>query len=159
MTNASVVLLGSLPLEAPELNRLVQEFGWSFETAANVDQLRDLRACRNLAAILFDASALALSWEQALRELRALDSEALLIPCHRFSDPVVWSDLVKAGAFHALAMPLDMGEVRQSLAFVWSARFRGAKNVLTMPCTDQPPGTDNRANSGRPYLKGRRSTA
>lgn len=139
MTNGTVVLLGDLSFEAPILNRLVQEFGWSFEVAPDLGSLRKLSAARNVVAILFDPNRLGLAWQEALAEVRHIDSQALLIPCHRFSEMVDWSDLADAGAFHALALPLDPREVRQSLAFVWSARFRRSKAILTMPAADARP--------------------
>ena len=65
MTHPSVILLGSLPFEAPALHRLVPEFGWVLETAEDLDRLRQLSAVCRPIAILFDAASLGLSWEQA----------------------------------------------------------------------------------------------
>ncbi len=128
MTNGTVILLGSSGTQP--LNGLVQEFSWALETSASLDEFRDLNAVRSPAAILFDADSLGLSWRQALRSIREIDSHALLIVCHKFSNHVDWSELAEAGAFHALALPWDVREVRQSLAFVWSARFRRASKVV-----------------------------
>jgi DNA-binding NtrC family response regulator len=131
MTNGSVVLLGSLP-EAPALLPLVQELGWTLEIAAGFDQLRDLSSNRKPVAVFFDANALNISWQEALTSVREIAPEALLIPCHRFSDVLNWPDLADSGAFHSLAIPFNPGEVRQSLAFVWSARLHRAANVIPM---------------------------
>jgi len=128
MTNGTVVFLGSSGTQP--LNPLVQEFGWAFETSSSLDEFRNLNAIRSPVAILVDADSLGSSWRQALRSIREIDSQSLLIVCHRFSDNVDWSELAEAGAFHSLALPLDVSEVRQSLAFVWSARFRRATKVL-----------------------------
>jgi DNA-binding NtrC family response regulator len=132
MMHRSVVLVGNLPLEMAALNGLVQEFGWSLETAGDLTQLRNLLAVRNPVAIFLDANGLGLSWQVAVNSVLDIDSQALLILCHRFSDAVDWPKLAEAGAFHALALPFDQNEVRQSLAFVWSARVRRTDNILPM---------------------------
>jgi DNA-binding NtrC family response regulator len=133
MTPGTVVLLGNLPAEMPSLNRLVPEFGWSLDTASDFDQLRSLLTVRRPVAILLDANGLGLPCKMALDAVREIDSQTPVIVCHRFSDPVDWHELARAGAFHALALPFNLGEVRQSLAFVWAARFRRARNPLVMP--------------------------
>jgi len=135
MTPGSVVLLGSLPAETPTLNRLVHEFGWSLDTAADFGQFRRLLTVRRPVSILLDANGLGLPCKVALDGVREIDSQALIIVCHRFSDSVDWHELAGAGAFHALALPFDSGEVRQSLAFVWAARFRRGSRSLAMAVT------------------------
>lgn len=149
MTHGTVVMVGDLGFETRALNRLVTEFGWSLELAAGLDELRELSAVRHSIAILFDANSLGLSWEQALASLREIDSQALLIPCHRFSDAVNWRELADAGAFHALALPFDPGEVRQSLGFIWSARFRRAAQVLNMRRAEKPEAVAGSQRAGR----------
>ena len=86
MTPGTVVLLGNLPSETPALNRLVPEFGWSLDTASDFGQLRSLMAVRRPVAILLDANGLGLPCKMALDTVREIDSQALLIVCHRFSD-------------------------------------------------------------------------
>ncbi len=149
MTHGTVVLIGDLAFETRALNRLVTEFGWSLEVVAGLDQLRELSAPGGSIAILFDAKSLGLSWDQALPLIRQIDSQALLIPCHRFSDVVNWRELADAGAFHALALPLDPGEVRQSLGFIWSARFRRAANVLSLRRAEKPDTVADSQPAGR----------
>ena len=129
MTQRTVVLLSKSALNTAPLVRLVQEFGWTLEIAPALNEIRDGAAGRPV-AILCDAESLGLSWRDALRTIREIDSQALLIVCHRFSDVVNWSELADAGAFHALALPLDLGEVRQSLAFIWAAGLRDAAESL-----------------------------
>jgi hypothetical protein len=138
MLNGTVVLLASPAVQTLPLDHLVPEFGWSLATAANLDQLRDLTIARNVVAILFEPNGLGLSPEHALRSVRDVSAHAFLIPCHRFSDVVNWPELADAGAFHALALPFDQGEVRQSLGFVWAARLRRAANVLSIRPGDRP---------------------
>lgn len=144
MTQGTVVLLGDFPLDSAPLTGLIQEFGWTIEIAPGLNEIRGLDGVRRPVAILFDAQSLGLSWRDALRTIREIDSRALLIICHRFSDVVNWSELADAGAFHALAMPFDLGEVRQSLAFIWAARFRDAAESPEMSRMEESPLLRNR---------------
>jgi hypothetical protein len=138
MTNPTVVLLGNLSVGGPDVGDLVREFGWSIEASPSFDHLRQLSRTRSIVAVLFDSSELKLAADQALRAAHKAAPNARLISCHRFSEPVDWPVLAEAGAFHALALPLDRDEVRQSLGFVWSARLRRPANVLAMPSPECP---------------------
>ncbi len=136
MTHPTVVLLGNLCQQVPATGELAREFGWSIEPAAGFEQLRALSRNRQIVAVLFDAGDLGVTVEQALRAARKAAPNARLISCHRFSDVVNWPELADAGAFHALSVPLDRNEVRQSLGFVWSARLRRTATVLTIRPAD-----------------------
>jgi hypothetical protein len=132
MARGTIVFLGGPQVETAALGDLVPEFGWALETAAGLDGLRELSAGRNLVAVLFDAHGLGLSWKHALALVQEAASPALPIPCHRLSDRVNWPELAEAGAFHALALPFDRSEVRQSLGFVSVAGSRPGANVLSI---------------------------
>ncbi len=134
----TVVLLGNCSVDTPKVSNLVREFGWSVEAAPSLDHLRQLGRTGSIVAVLFEANDFGLSVEQALRAARKAAPNARLIPCHRFSDVVDWPALADAGAFHALALPLNWDEVRQSLGFVWSARLRRPAEVLSRPNLDFP---------------------
>lgn len=142
MTHSTVIFLGNAGPGIDGLEATVCEFGWTLETAADLDKLRALSEERTVIAIIFDSRSLDLRAEDALRRIRSLDSEALLIPCLRFSDSANWPDLAEAGAFHAISLPFSPGEVRQSLAFVWSARLRRTANVV-------PIGRSKKAESAK----------
>ena len=133
----TVVLLGTAVAEDASLQEMVMEFGWSLEKAAGMDQLRDMAARRSPVAILFDPGSLGMACEDALRSVLKIAPHALPIPCYRFSDIVNWPELADAGAFHALALPLNPSEVRQSLGFVWSARISRAANVLSISAAER----------------------
>lgn len=128
--------MGSLSQQVPSCGELAREFGWSIEGAIAFEQLRALARGRQIVAVLFDAKDLGMPVEQALRAARKAAPNARLISCHRFSDVVNWPELADAGAFHALSVPLDRNELRQSLGFVWSARLRRPASVLQMPAPD-----------------------
>jgi hypothetical protein len=132
MTHATVVFLGGPHVQTAALGLLMPEFGWSLEIASDLDALRRFSAAGGLVAVLFDADSLGLSWPDALKLVREAAPQALLIPCHRLSDRVNWPDLAESGAFHALALPFDQSEVRQSLGFVSFARSQLAANVLSI---------------------------
>jgi len=133
MLSGRIVVLGNPPvIETVAFERLTPEFGWSVEVAEDLDRLRLLGETGNVVAVFFEAQSLGQSWEDALRAVRDAAPQALLIPCHRFSDSVNWPDLADAGAFHALPVPLKSDEVRQSLSFVWSARLKRS-NLVEMP--------------------------
>ena len=132
MPNATVVFLGGLPVHIPAVQELASEFGWTVQAAEDLTHLRQLGSMRNVAAILFDPRSLGLTATQALVATREIVPHARLIPCHRFSDVVNWPEWADAGAFHALALPLKLSEVRQSLGFVWSARLRRSAHVLAI---------------------------
>lgn len=149
MTPGTLVLLGNVRFEAASLDGLCLEFGWLIEGAIDLDHLRELSVGRNSIAILFDANSLGLSWQEALASIREVDSQAFLIPCHRFSDVVTWRELADAGAFHTLALPLDVGEVRQSLGFIWSARSRRAAKHLPIHLVEAPEAVADSPRAGR----------
>lgn len=126
MSLGTVVLAGVLPVEHVALDLLVAEFGWSLREASSVGRVADLNAAHTVVAVLFSPHDLALPWDQALRGVMRAAPEALPILCHGFADAIDWPQLADAGVFHSLLLPFDMGEVRQSLGFVWEAKLREA---------------------------------
>jgi DNA-binding NtrC family response regulator len=124
-------------VEPLKLDPLIAEFGWSLKRAAGFDQLRELSIDEQVIAVLLDANTLHLSWAEALRSVLQVDSKALPIVCHGFSDRINWPQLAGAGAYHSLWLPLDPGEVRQSLAFVWAAKNRHSSNVISLRPVDR----------------------
>jgi len=72
MTQGTVVLAGSLPVEHLALDLLVGEFGWSLNQASSLRSLAELNADYNVVAVLFSLRSLALPWEQALRGILEL---------------------------------------------------------------------------------------
>jgi hypothetical protein len=124
MTNGTVVLAGSLPVEHLQLDALAAEFGWSLQEAASLRGVSELNADHNLVAVFFDARSLALSWDRALRGVREAAPGALPILCPQFADAIDWPQVAEAGGFHSLPLPFAKHEIRQSLGFVWEAKSR-----------------------------------
>jgi len=123
MALGSVVLMGGIADGRAALDLLVLKFGWSLRQAESLSQLAELSACSQLATVLFDPKDLDLPWNQALRAVLDVAPHTLPIICSRFADVIDWPRAAEAGAFHLLHLPLDLGEVRQSLEFV-SARSK-----------------------------------
>src|SRR4051794_5382236 len=121
MAHGTVVILGSLLVEARALDFHAAEFDWSIRMAETWRQLTEIATREKVVAVLFDATPLGLSWEHALQRIANIAPEAHPVICHEFSDPIDWPRLVEAGAFHSLARPLNAREVRQSLGFIWAA--------------------------------------
>ncbi len=117
-----VVLLGNLSTETSPLDVAVREFGWSFECTSSLADLREMSAARNVLAVLFEPLAFGNSCHEALRSVLEAAPKAHPILCHRFSETMLWPELAEAGAFHSLLLPLNIGEVRQSLGFLWAAK-------------------------------------
>ena len=147
MRSAVVILenvsIGSLPLED-----LAAEFGWSLEKVFSRDGLSRLAAERPVVAVLFDPSGLKMGWNQALRLVLEAAPGSHAILCHRFSEAIPWDEVVEAGAFHSLRLPLDLCEVRQSFGFVWAATNRASTN-LSLPAPSRIPALRALAVGGK----------
>src|ERR1700722_6338720 len=98
----AIVLLGCPNHECETFGHHAVEFGWRTESAATMQDLRELSKIRNLIAIFFDAQAMGLTWDQALNSVRNIAPAALPIACHKFSGVFPWPELAEAGAFHAV---------------------------------------------------------
>ena len=113
-----VTLIGHLGAERRVFNALAAEFGWSFENVRDLGELRQLSSEENVIAVLFEPDY------YELQTIQRIAPAALSIVCHRLSKPDCWSRWEEAGAFHALLLPFQAGEVRQSLAFVHDQQRR-----------------------------------
>jgi hypothetical protein len=139
MAHGTVVLVGNLSIEPLVLDRLMAEFGFLFQHAESLQDLKNLNLHEDLLAVLFSPSHLGLRSDEALRAVLDAAPRTLPILCHGFSDHI---DLADAGVFHSLLLPFNLAEVRQSLGFVWGTR---------RPTKPMPPGSDTeeRASPGR----------
>jgi len=129
----TVCLLGSPAHEGLPMDTLAAEYGSSFKHARNLDQLCEVGIENNIVAVLIDSDSLGISTKRALESVLDVLPKVLPIVCHKASETIHWSELVDAGAFHALLLPLCASEVRQSLGFVWEAQQRRRTRVLVLP--------------------------
>lgn len=121
MSSGIVVLFGDFPVERKAFDSLVSEFGWSVKEIRTVRDLAQASLDYNLIAVLFDPQHLSLPWDKILRCILNTAPGTLPILCHRFAETIDWPKVAEAGVFHSLHWPLNQGEVRQSLGFVWGA--------------------------------------
>ena len=128
MSNGTLVLLGDL--DPKPLQRIAAEFGWCVQRVNAFEQLDALNGRPKVVAVFFEPYSFDLPWRVALRSVMTAAPATLAIACHRFSDPLDWSDLARAGAFHALSLPFNERELRHSLGFVRMAQLQRAKDTV-----------------------------
>ncbi|MDP8990416.1 MAG: hypothetical protein M3N41_10105 [Acidobacteriota bacterium] len=138
MPSGIVVLFGGLPVERKAFDPLVSQFGWSVKEIRTVRDLAKASLDYNLIAVLFDPQYLSLRWDKVLRCILNTAPRTLPILCHRFAETIDWPKAAEAGVFHSLHWPLNQGEVRQSLGFVWGATRHSA--AISMQIRPDPKG-------------------
>ncbi len=122
MAQEAIAVLGNPPNGWAAMESLLAEFEWSVENTLSVDGLAEICARRDVVAVLIDPAVLELPWKRVLAAVQAVAPRTLAILCYHFASPIDWSEASAAGAFHMLSLPLDPGELRQSLGFVWAEK-------------------------------------
>jgi len=122
MPRETIVILGNLMNGHLALGPLLSEFEWSIESTPTLDGLAGICSRRDVAAVLVDPAVLELPWKRAIAAVQEVAPRALPVLCHRFSSAIDWPEASAAGAFHLLGLPLNLGELRQSLGFVWAEK-------------------------------------
>jgi hypothetical protein len=112
-----VALLGDFSNE-PALGPLGNEFCWSVDAVSDLRGLEDLCSRNDVIAVLLNAQTMDVSWEDALKAVRAIAPQARPVICHRAPEMHRRQEMTDAGAYHTLLLPLDTREVRQSFGFV-----------------------------------------
>jgi hypothetical protein len=130
MNGCILVMPGPDHVDPPVLHTVAADFGWEVQTGHPGD------AVIPKALLLYrDAFGKGYSWLDVVRACRSKFPEARLIVCHGLSETIDWPALSRAGAFHAISLPLKESELRQSLGFVWQAEARlaaGAQRLLEL---------------------------
>jgi hypothetical protein len=140
MSTGTVVLLGNLNIDRAVFDGVAAEFGWSVVQTENLKFLKEISGKKEVVAVIFDATNLGLSWQNALERVLESSPRALPIACASFSEVIPSSDLAEAGAFHELRRPIEAGEVRTSLGFVWAAKRQDAPLVRAVGSQSAPTG-------------------
>jgi hypothetical protein len=122
MPSETIVVLGNLTNGQAALDALLCEFDWSLENTLTLDGLAGICSQQDVVAVLIDPAVLELPWKHAISAVQKAAPRALPILCHRFSHAIDWTEASATGAFHLLGLPLNLGELRQSLGFVWAER-------------------------------------
>jgi DNA-binding NtrC family response regulator len=133
MRNGIIVMRGLGQIDLASLNIVAADFGWTVQVAHDLRQTAELVAQLRTVAVLVkhDAVGAGFSWLEIVGLLRRTLPDVRLVVCHGFGDVFDWPELSDAGAFHALRLPLQEDELRQSLGFIWEAekRFATARAV------------------------------
>ena len=128
MTNRGcVVLLGDFSNERLDMGSIVRDFCWSVVHASNLSEIKEIGATRTVLAVLLQAGDPDLTWQSALRAVKAAAPRARIIVCHKVDHAHARTEMVDAGAFGVLLSPLAHSEVRQSLGFVWASKIAPIK--------------------------------
>jgi DNA-binding NtrC family response regulator len=126
MASTIIVVPGLGQLDLTTLNSIAADFGWTVQVAHNLRQAAELVVSLSAVALFatHDAVGVGFSWLEIVRLLRRALPDVRLVVCHGFGDAFDWRELCDAGAFHALRLPLQEDELRQSLGFIWEAEKR-----------------------------------
>jgi DNA-binding NtrC family response regulator len=89
--------------------------------AADVSDLELLCRWTEVSAVLVHVPTVRMHWMQALHQVKTLAPHAHVVICHGVREANAIFDMTDAGAFHTLLVPLEQGEVRQSLGFISAA--------------------------------------
>ena len=134
MRDNIIVMPGQVSFDLGAAHSLAGEFGWTVKLVEDLHEAVAGQAYRRTPAVLFHRDALGCkSWLDAVLLLKSALPDVLPVVCHGFSEPIDWSVLCDAGAFHSLWLPLKEIEVRQSFGFVWEAKKRLAEATYGVP--------------------------
>jgi DNA-binding NtrC family response regulator len=136
MAQEAIAVMGDPTNGRAAMESLLSEFEWSLEKTLTVDGLAEICARREVVAVLIDPVAVGLPWRRAVAAVQEVAPRALPILCHRFSSAIDWTEASAAGAFHLLSLPLNLGELRQSLGFVWAEKNKRF-HVIPLPGEDR----------------------
>jgi hypothetical protein len=123
----SVVFLGDFSDERIDWGSAACHVEWDVDCVPDLDALGLVSNSREIPAVFVDQATLGISDAMRLRRIRALLPEARLVVCcpiRLISD----IDPDEVGAFHALARPLKMEELKAAIGFVWESWSRRKAN-------------------------------
>jgi hypothetical protein len=142
MFDSIVVMPGAARINLRVLENAAVEFGCSVRVVNTLTDLTKSQSDFKSLAVIFHREALGIgcSWAQAIQLLNRAMPGVRLIPCHGYGEPIDWTELSNAGAFHSLGLPLKADEVRQSLGFIAQAEKR---------VTDTPAPAESQTSPAR----------
>jgi hypothetical protein len=118
----SIVLLGDFSSERVSVHSIAEEFGFTVHQARNVEELRALHPHHSISAVLVHLGSDGAQWQHALNQSQfTLKGRVRVILCHKPELADFRSQMISAGAFYTLLLPLAAAETRQALGFVWAA--------------------------------------
>ncbi|MEP7351994.1 MAG: hypothetical protein ABI824_02055 [Acidobacteriota bacterium] len=119
-----ITLLGDFSSEYVDLRTIASGFDWSTALVADFAELSTLTARCEIAVVMVHVRSLGTSWVNALSRVRYIAPNARVVICHGADQAFGRRDMLERGAYGVLQLPLDAGEVRQLLGFVWAAPQR-----------------------------------
>ena len=151
MSTGTIVLLGNLNMDRGIFDSVAAEFGWSVMQTENLQFLKKISGRKEVVAVLFDATRIGLSWRDALERVLESSPRALPIASAGFSEIIPWAELGEAGAFHELRRPIEAGEVRTSLGFVWAAKRQDSPLVRAVGSQTTAPAGKSGNSRGQDF--------
>jgi hypothetical protein len=127
MPAPAVIFFGDFSEERIAWETVADHLGWSVHCVPDFDLLAEISVGHEVTAVFVDHRAQVINQEtsdaMSLRRIRALIPGVRLVLCCpiRFIFEV---DPSEVGAFHAIARPFQMEELRASVGFVWEAWVR-----------------------------------
>ena len=131
MSIPSVVFFGDFSEERIPWNTAASHLGWAVQCAPDLNSLARISKDAEVTAVFVDQRTYGVSDALLLRRVRAIVPQARLIICCpiRFVFDV---DPDEVGAFHVIARPLKIDELRASIGFVWESwSRRNEQNVAS----------------------------
>ncbi|MBV8819900.1 MAG: hypothetical protein JO022_16170 [Acidobacteriaceae bacterium] len=128
MSEPIAVFYGNFHDEHLAWNDVARPFGWNIRKTSSLDDLLEIREEADVPAV-FIASYPGDCLAEQIAKIRALVPRARVVACYPLSAPMLADELVSAGAFHSIPRPLNAGEVKQSLGFVWEAWSRKPRRL------------------------------
>lgn len=125
-----VVFVGDFSEERIDWRSAAGHVGWHVYCAPDLEALELVSNSREIPAVFVDQLTQGVSDAMRLRRIRALLPDARVVICcpiRLISD----IDPDEVGAFHSLARPLKMEELKAAIGFVWESwsRRKAGKTV------------------------------
>jgi DNA-binding NtrC family response regulator len=130
---SGIALLGDFSGERLDLRAVAADFGWAMHSVKGVSELRALAHRLRLDAVMIHAKTAGESWMDALALVRQIVPDAKLVLCHGIDELQAQPDMIMAGVFQALLLPLNESEVRRALGFVWAELRNRAREERPVP--------------------------
>jgi hypothetical protein len=118
---AFIALWGDFSEERLAVSELGEDFNWSARSVSGPEDLKRLSREGGIVAVLVHPSRLGVSWRDALRNVAEAAPRARVAICHGVKQAGSCDEMLDAGAFATLMLPLVRTEVRHFLGFVWAS--------------------------------------
>lgn len=123
MPRPCLVFLGDFSGEKIRWDDVGRHVDWTVRHEQNVDSLRELNNQFDIAGVFVECSSEGLSDVLRLQRIQAIAPQACIVAC-RPLELMEATESDSIGAFHVIGCPLDAGELRQSIGFVWESWSR-----------------------------------